>query len=290
MGLRAKFNLAVFTAFAIGLAVAAVLLQTVFVANAREQVLENARLMMTAADAVRHYTTQQVAPLLPAERDGKFVAATVPAFAAQTTFHEVQAKFPAYTYREPTLNPTNPIDRAGDWEADFINSFRNSPGTRELVGERDTPTGRSLSLAHPIAIDSPACLACHSTPARAPAAMLATYGSANGFGWQLHEVVAAQVVSVPMALPLAAARTAFLTFLAIIAGMFVLVMVILNVLLHYMVIKPVRRVTHIANAVSLGESDVEEYEKRGRDEISVLSAAFNRMRRSLDSAMRMLER
>jgi protein-histidine pros-kinase len=41
--------------------------------------------------------------------------------------------------------------------------------------------------------------------------------------------------------------------------------------------------------VSLGEAGVEEYEKKGSDEISVLSAAFNRMRRSLDSAMKMLE-
>ena len=67
-------------------------------------------------------------------------------------------------------------------------------------------------------------------------------------------------------------------------------MVILNVLLHYTVIRPVMRVARIANAVSLGDSDAEEYEKKGRDEIAVLSAAFNRMRRSLDSAIRMLER
>jgi protein-histidine pros-kinase len=69
----------------------------------------------------------------------------------------------------------------------------------------------------------------------------------------------------------------------------VLIVVILNVLLHYMVIRPVVKLAAIANAVSLGELGVEEYEKKGSDEISVLSAAFNRMRRSLDSAMRMLE-
>jgi protein-histidine pros-kinase len=34
---------------------------------------------------------------------------------------------------------------------------------------------------------------------------------------------------------------------------------------------------------------VEEYERKGRDEIAVLSNSFNRMRRSLDSAMRMLD-
>jgi HAMP domain-containing protein len=290
MGLRAKFNLAVFAAFLAGLVVAAAVLQQVSLAGARAQVLQNARIMMSAADAVRHYTDRQIAPVIGNDAGGRFIAASVPSFAAQTTFREVQARFPDYTYREPTLNPTNPADRAGDWEADFINTFRNRAGLHELTGERDTPTGAVLSLARPITVDSADCLACHGAPQRAPAAMLATYGSSNGFGWKLHEIVGAQVVSVPMALPMAAARRIFLVFMAILLGTFVLIVVILNVLLHYMVIRPVVRVARIANAVSLGETGVEEYQRKGRDEIAVLSTAFNRMRRSLDSAMRMLER
>lgn len=290
MGLRAKFNLAVLAAFAIGLAIAAALLQRVFVANARQQVLENARIMMRAADAVQHYTNAHITPIIDSSANGRFVAASVPFFAAQATFKDLQRSFPDYSYRNPALNPTNPTDRPTDWEADFINSFRNDKARRELVGERATPTGRSLTLARPIAVDNADCLTCHSTPARAPAALVATYGEANGFGWKLHEVVGAEVVTVPMALPMAQARMAFLSFLAVMGGMFVLVLAILNILLHYMVIRPVRRVTRIANAVSLGDSDVEEYEKPGHDEISVLSVAFNRMRRSLDTAMRMLER
>ena len=118
---------------------------------------------------------------------------------------------------------------------------------------------------------------------------MATYGSANGFGWKLHEVVGAQIVSVPMALPLQQAQDMFIAFMAILFGVFVLVLTILNVLLHFTVIRPARTLSRIANAVSLGDSSVEEYERKGRDEIAILSIAFNRMRRSLDSAMRMLE-
>ncbi len=290
MGLRAKFNLAVIAAFIIGFGLAAVVLQQVFLANARAQVLQNARIMMSAADAVRHYTDRRITPILATDIGGRFVPETVPSFAAQTTFRDVQAQFPDFTYREPTLNPTNPTDRAGDWEADFVNSFRNNRAARELVGERETPTGKSLSLARPITVDSAECLVCHSTPAHAPPAMIASYGDAHGFGWQLHEVVGAQVVSVPMALPMAAARQEFVTFMAILLGMFVLILAILNVLLHYTVIRPVMKVARLANAVSLGEGDVEEYERPGHDEIAVLSAAFNRMRRSLEAAMRILER
>ena len=38
----------------------------------------------------------------------------------------VRADHPDYTYKEAALNPTNPADRALDWEADFINNFRNT--------------------------------------------------------------------------------------------------------------------------------------------------------------------
>lgn len=291
MGLRTKFNLAVLAAFLIGFAGAAFFLQRLFIDNARQQVLQNARIMMSSADAIRKFTDTYIGPLAaPQNHTGaKFIAASVPSFAAQTTFRDVQARFPDFTYREPTLNPTNLTDRPADWEADYINAFRNKADLKELTGDRETPIGRVLSLARPIAIDDPACLECHSTPSQAPASMLASYGSANGFGWKLHEVVGAQVVSVPMALPMQQAQATFMTFMAILLGVFVLIVVILNILLHYTVVKPVVKLSRIANAVSMGNADVEDYERKGRDEIAVLSNAFNRMRRSLDSAMRMLE-
>ena len=64
---------------------------------------------------------------------------------------------------------------------------------------------------------------------------------------------------------------------------------IINLLLHYLVIAPVKRVSAMADAVSLGQENVERYVKPGKDEISLLSVAFNRMRQSLDHAMAMLK-
>jgi methyl-accepting chemotaxis protein len=292
MGLRAKFNLTVIIAFAIGFVGMAFLLQRLFIENARQEVLEDARIMMRAADAIGTYTDQHVVPLAASQNDTgmKFISAAVPFFAEETTFKDVQKRFPEFSYRLPTLNPTNLADRPTDWEADYINAFLNNSETKELSGERQTPTGPVLNLARPIEVDSPDCLMCHSTPARAPASMVATYGSTDGFGWKLHQIVGAQVVSVPMSLPLQYARQTLIACMAILLAVFMVIMVILNVLLHYVVIKPVTKVTRIANAVSLGDLDVEEYERKGGDEIAILSVAFNRMRRSLDSAMRMLER
>lgn len=289
MGLRAKFNLVILAAFLVGFLLAALTLNRVFVSSAREQVVDNARIMMAAANAIRNYTAQNIVPLVPTEREGKFVAESVPAFAAQENFRRLQAAFSGYSYREPALNPTNLSDRAQDWEADIINLFRNEPSQTELVLQRETPVGPTLHLARPIVVRDQACLVCHSTPAVAPAAMTRTYGTTNGFGWKLNETIGAQVLSVPMAVPLALANRAYVTFLSILAGIFAVVFVVLNLLLHYLVIQPVKRVSAMAEAVSLGQEDVETYLKPGKDEISSLSVAFNRMRESLNHAMAMLK-
>lgn len=288
MGLRAKFNLVILAAFAIGFALAAVTLNRVFINNAREQVLENARIMMTAANAIRTYTAQSIVPLIPAEHEGKFVPESVPSYAAQKNFRDLQAAFAGYSYREAALNPTNLTDRAQDWEADIINLFRNEQSKKELSVERETPVGPTLHLARPIAVRDQACLTCHSTPAAAPAAMIRTYGSANGFGWNLNETIGAQVLSVPMAVPLKLARDAYVTFLITLLIIFAVVFVVMNLLLHYLVLQPVKRVSAMAEAVSLGQENVETYIKPGKDEISSLSVAFNRMRESLKHAMDML--
>jgi HAMP domain-containing protein len=289
MGLRLKFNLFIMAACTVGFLIGAIVLNQVVIGNARDQVLQNARIMMTAANAIRRYTAQDLVPLLPMERNGKFVSETVPAYAAQKNFKDVQAAFAGYSYREPALNPTNLSDRAQEWEADIIGLFRNEPSKQELVVERDTPVGPTLNLARPITFHDEACLTCHSTPAAAPASLTQTYGTANGFGWKLNETIGAQVLSIPMAVPLRLAHEAYVTLLIILAGIFAIVFVVLNLLLHYVVLQPVKRVSAVADAVSLGEMDTEAYVKPGKDEISSLSVSFNRMRESLKHAMDMIK-
>jgi HAMP domain-containing protein len=288
MGLRAKFNLMILAAFCVGLLFAVIVLDAVAVKTARHQVLQNARIMMTAANGIREYTAQDLVPLLPIEHGGNFVPENVPAFAAQTTFKKIQAAFAGYAYREPALNPTNLRDRAQDWEADIIGLFRDDSKRQELVLERNTLFGATLILARPISITDKACLTCHSTPSAAPAALIQTYGTVNGFGWKSEETIGAQIVSVPIAVPLKLAHGLYITCLIVLVGIFAVVLVVMNLLLHYLVIAPVKRVSAMADAVSLGEENVESYIKPGRDEISLLSVAFNRMRESLKRALEMI--
>jgi len=284
-----KFNLVLLGIFALGFAVAGYMSYRSLQSNAREEILQNARLMMEAASSSRNYTITQVKPLLDTQMKYHFLPQTVPAYAATEQFNELRKKHPDYTYKEATLNPTNPRNRVADWEGDVVNIFRNTSTTSEVIGERDTPAGRALYLSRPIQVKSKSCLDCHSTAEAAPKTMIELYGSANGFGWKMDEVIGAQIVSVPMNVPIERANKTFATFMGSLAAVFVAIFVLLNVMLYTMVIRRVTRLAGIANNVSLGNMDAGEFKTHSKDEIGVLTESMGRMKASLLQAMKMLE-
>ena len=288
MRLLLKFNLIFLLVFLAGLAASAYVSRNLLLDNAREEVLQHARLTMEKAIAVRSYTAEQINPLLKTQMLYTFLPQSVPAYSAVEVLGKLAKTFPEYQYKEATLNPTNPRDRAVDWEADIVGRFRNAADQKEIIGERDTPLGRTVYIARPLRIVNPACLECHDTVERAPKTLIDKYGQANGFGWKLNEVIGAQVVSVPMSVPLARADKTFQVFMASLIGIFVAIGVVLNLMLWWLVIRPVTQLSKLADRVSLGEADAPEFGSRARDEIGRLGESFTRMRRSLEQAMKML--
>ncbi len=289
MGLRLKFNLVLIVVFLGGFGAAGFVSRQLLLDNAREEVLREARLMMEAAIAVRGYTVNQIQPHLIKQLEEVFLPQTVPAYAATETINSMQKKYRDYAYKEATLNPTNPRDRATDWEADIINEFRQKSEVKELVSERISPTGRTLFIAKPLQITNPACLQCHSVPSAAPPTMVKIYGEANGFGWKHNEIIGAQVVTVPMDVPINNANRVFGTFMASLAAVFVVVFLVLNLMLSWLIVRPIRKMSMAADRISTGDFDVPEFPDKGRDEVSVLGSSFNRMRRSLEKAMQMID-
>ena len=68
----------------------------------------------------------------------------------------------------------------------------------------------------------------------------------------------------------------------------ILLFVSVNLLLNFVVIRPIERIAKAAEAISMGEINTPEYQYKGSDQIGRLSASFNRMHRSLIEALRML--
>lgn len=256
--------------------------------NAKHAVLREAGLMMDSALAIRSYTSSEILPLLESRVKNEFLPQSVPFYAATQNFLKLREQHPEYAYKEATLNPTNLRDRAADWEADLIQQFRNDSGTHELVGERDTPMGRSLYLARPIHAEAE-CMECHSSPASAPAALLARYGSDNGFGWQQNEIVGAHIVSVPLTHATAAAELVFRSITAWIVVVLIVALLVVNVIVYFLVVRPIRRISTIAQELSTGNAAAGEFPTGGGAEMTALTRSFDRMRTSLRKAMQMLE-
>jgi protein-histidine pros-kinase len=289
MKLLVKFNLIYIVVMALGVGVCTVIARNLLLDNARNEVLEQARSLMENANAVRTYTSGQITKLLQTQMQYEFLPQAVPSFSATEVLGLLKDKHPEFYYKEATLNPTNPRDRAAGWEVDVVNQFRNGAELKEFVGERDTPAGRALFVSRPLRITNAACLQCHSSVEAAPRTMIEKYGPANGFGWNLNEVIGAQIVSVPLDVTIQRAERSFTVFIGSLVSVFVVAGVILNLMIWLVVVRPVTRLSALADRVSQGDLDAPEFATGSRDEIGVLAQSFSRMRASVVQAMKMLD-
>ena len=285
MKLRGKFNLMLLVVFGLALAASGYLSYKQLNDNARDEVLSNAGVLMETILSARNWAVNEVGPnLRETGEEEEMLMQGVPAYAANKVMEAVQKRYPEYGYREVALNPTNVKHRPQDWEARIINTFRADATKQEEWGIRETNKGPYLYLARPIQIKQSGCLGCHTTPEKAPPQMFKIYGD-NGYGWKLKEIIGAQIVMVPMSVPIANADRMYKTFMYTLTGVFVAVAVLLNLMLSGLIINRLAEMATIAQEISRGNFEIGEFNESGSDEVAHLSASFNRMRRSLIKAM-----
>src|SRR5207302_7585211 len=65
-------------------------------------------------------------------------------------------------------------------------------------GDEGSGAKERFYVARPIVVEAQ-CLSCHASPATAPRAIVARYGTTHGYGWKKGEVYSALVISVPTA-------------------------------------------------------------------------------------------
>jgi HAMP domain-containing protein len=249
---------------------------------------EDARLVLNTATAIRAYTQDQVLPELSKAPADQFYKTSVPAFAAQNIYKRVQDINPAYTYREPALNPTNLNDRPTPVEVDLINRFRADPNLTELTGIRDGNVGAVFYLARPIRITNADCLRCHSTPDKAPPAMIAEYGPNNGFGWQLNEAIGIQTLTVPIAEQLKGSVELAVTLAGALLMVFVITYFAITYALYVRLVRPLRDLAEAAKSASVSTDERVALASSGASEIQDLADAIRRLRESLLKSLRRL--
>lgn len=261
--------------------------------NAERIVVEQASLLIETMSSVRDYTNRQVRPELVDELEdpeSQFLPQTIPAYSAREVFEGLRNRndYDDFFYKEATLNPTNPRDKADNFEARIVNNFRSKPNISELKGFRELPSGDIFYIARPLAVTQESCLDCHSTPENAPRSQINTYGDENGFGWKLNEIVGAQIISVPASKVFGSAQQLKFVVIGVISAFLVLAVVLLNIFLRLTITNPLMSMAGLSKRVSTGDMSV-EFEQDSNDEIGILAASLNRLKVSLQMAMDMLE-
>jgi HAMP domain-containing protein len=118
--------------------------------------------------------------------------------------------------------------------------------------------------------------------------MTRIYGLSNGFGWKDGEVVGAQIISIPASISETVAQSAFRNLILYLAVVALITLAVLNLTLYVIVIRPVTKLSVLAESISRGNLDA-EIPVQGSDEIAVLGISFNRVCISLSKAMHMLD-
>uniref|UniRef100_B8HSJ4 Putative sensor with HAMP domain protein n=1 Tax=Cyanothece sp. (strain PCC 7425 / ATCC 29141) TaxID=395961 RepID=B8HSJ4_CYAP4 len=252
--LAKRFTLLLSMALLGGILISSVVLSNVIENRAEAVIAHHAQVLMEVVDSVRTYTDNRVSPLLAAHINtaSTFVPETIPSFAAREVF-ELLRKNPEYKdyfYKDAVLNPTNPLDQADGFETEIAIQFQQRPGLQVQSGFREVAGKQMFYSTRPIIITKPSCLNCHGTPEQAPRGQLAIFGSRNGFGWKLNQVIGSQIIYIPAWTVFRYAHASFVLFILIFIAIFTMVILLLNLLLQQMVIKPIKPMAELAQKIA----------------------------------------
>lgn len=226
-------------------------------AQAEQTVRERAEIVLTAMQSARDYTQDNIQPLVEAYSvaDNSFTQEIIPNFAARSIFSHFRQQDPSflnYLYKEAAVNPTNTADLADSFEATLypqLAPLTEAPA-ETVSGYRTLDEQKLFYLAKPLVVEDVSCLACHGNPKDAPAPLIDLYGDRNGFGWNLNEIVATQMVYVPADMIFARGRQNLWTVSKTFLGIFGALFLTINLLLWRTVIRPLKTLTRTAKQIS----------------------------------------
>lgn len=304
--LQTRLTLIIFSIFLAGWIICGWSIWSLEYNGAKKDIISTATLLLDTAKVVRDYTSTKIEPqfaLLTQDKSPQNVSksadknqevpdfnrVTVPSYAAQQILNQLgeRKENKGYSYRESAINPTNRKDLAVGWEVEIIEYFAKNPNIKEKIGERlDLISGqKTLYMAKPIQITNSSCLVCHSKPENAPPSMIKTYGSENGFGWKLNEIVGTRIISVPTVVQYHEAQKSVGSYLLAIASVFLVAYTTVLLIVQKWITKPLDTITHLLEEISLHQLEESQLPEDKSNSLNPLNKAINRLLISLNKAL-----
>jgi len=283
MGIRMRSILVMGILGIIAIAVIGITSYKLSVRNALNEAKIKSKIILNYTMATKNYMKQvQKALVMELIEKDRFYPEIMSGFVvARGTFEIFKESSPEYIFKQATLDPLNPSNKADQNEVEFIKNFDQNPNLKSSEG-RITKDGVDLFyFAQPIKVSSQGCLNCHGDPEDAPKDQVEIYGTETGYNWDMGATVAAFVVYIPTAAAMAAAKHLSLTLVLVGAAGIILVLLIFWFFLDRSVVLPITKLAQRTDSFSMGEHLDEPIIGKSNDEIGTLSKAIERLRISL---------
>jgi HAMP domain-containing protein len=233
--------------------------------------------------ATRDFYTEKQRPLIMEvfEKD-RFYPELMSGFVlTRGTFDIFKKNLTGYNFKQATLDPLYPPNKADEWETGLIAMFAEQPELKAHEGTMERDGETFFYLAKPIKVGDKDCLRCHGDANDAPKDQVEIYGSSNGYNWKDGDTVAAYVVYVSVEEALANARKGAITLYLIGASCLLVALIGIWLFMDRFVVNPIVRLSIKAEEISLGKNLEESVGIKQNDEIGALANAIERLRMSM---------
>ena len=174
------------------------------------------------------------------------------------TFSESSKDVRSFKYKNASIDATDIDYKANIWETKIINYFKENPKELQYSDIKSDAQGQFLILANPL-IDK-------------------------------NNIIGAKIVSVYDHIYQNSTQGRLNELFMSLVFIFVIMVVVLNIFLHFIILKPILLMAIQSKAISQGQSSIDEIHIKGKNELTVIAQSFNRMQRSLKAAMLMLSK
>jgi len=288
MSIRVRFILIIGVISLIAATLFAFLSYRFTVNNALEEAKKKGNIVFTFIESSRKFFRDQQRPLVMdiVEKD-RFYPTLMSGFAfTRGVWDEFAQELPDYRFKQATIDPLYPPNKADAQELDIIAEFAANKGMKTKEGIMEKEGERFFYFARPVKVGK-GCLRCHGNPDDAPRDQVEIYGQTNGYNWQEGATVASFITYVPIHAAMEEAKKSAITlFLFGLLGITLLVVVIW-IFFNRSLVKPITMLEARTTEISLGKNLEEKVDHPSNDEIGSLARAIDRMR---ISTMKLLER
>lgn len=213
---KQKFTALLLAIYVVSLSLLTVVTYLIVRENAIREAALTGRLYLATFSAVKHYIAEELRPVFYTALPGRFIVQGMSrSFVASHVALRVQKDLPNYQYKNASLNATNPLNDADDFEKKIIARFADNRQIKEWRGFRSLGGGEFYGLAVAGDTFTADCLVCHGRPEDAPAELRERYGKKRGYNVRAGDLIDATFVYIPIGVPLAEARKVVLIFVGL---------------------------------------------------------------------------